>query len=112
MKAYSMDLRVRILKDLDGGMTTRQVATKFDVSESWVRRLKQRRRETGEMAPRKAGNPRSAKWLDYQDEIREIVEAEPDVTLKELQQKLGRDVSVQTLCRALQTLQLTLKKKC
>ena len=38
MRAYSMDLRERVLRDR--------------VSASWVRRLKQRRRETGEVAPR------------------------------------------------------------
>ena len=48
MKSYSIDLRSRILEDCDAGMTTRVVATKYRVSESWVRRLKQRRRETGE----------------------------------------------------------------
>jgi transposase len=52
MKSYSMDLRERILRDCDGGLETRVVATKYAVSESWVRRLKQRRRETGEVAPR------------------------------------------------------------
>ena len=51
MKSYSIDLRSRILEDCDSGMTTRVVATKYRVSESWVRRLSQRRRETGQIAP-------------------------------------------------------------
>ena len=62
MKAYSLDLRQRVLKDVDAGMSTREVATKYDVSESWVRRLKQRLRETGEIGPRRAGNPQTPKW--------------------------------------------------
>jgi YD repeat-containing protein len=57
VKAYSSDLRTWILKDYDGGMTTRLVALKYDVSESWVRRLKQRRRETGEVEPRPTDAP-------------------------------------------------------
>ena len=40
MKAYSMDLRERVLKDSDAGIRTREVAVKYAVSESWVRRLK------------------------------------------------------------------------
>lgn len=32
---------------------TRAVALRFDVSESWVSRIKQRRRESGQVAPRR-----------------------------------------------------------
>ena len=47
MRAYSMDLRERALLDSDAGMTAADVAAKYRVSGSWVRLLKQRRRETG-----------------------------------------------------------------
>ena len=43
MRAYSMDLRVRVLADCDAGLRTGAVARKFSVSPAWVRRLKQRR---------------------------------------------------------------------
>ena len=52
MRAYSMDLRERVLLDSDAGMKAADVAAKYRVSGSWVRLLKQRRRETGEVAPR------------------------------------------------------------
>ena len=52
MRAYSMDLRERVLRDSDAGMKAAAVAVTYHVSASWVRRLKQRRRETGEVAPR------------------------------------------------------------
>jgi hypothetical protein len=52
MRAYSMDLRVRALHDSDAGLKAADVAAKYHVSGSWVRLLKQRRRETGEVAPR------------------------------------------------------------
>ena len=48
MRAYSMDLRERVLLDSDAGMKAADVAAKYRVSGSWVRLLKQRRRETGE----------------------------------------------------------------
>lgn len=47
MKAYSEDLRVRVILDIDAGMSTKAVAEKYRVSEPWIRILKQRRRETG-----------------------------------------------------------------
>src|SRR3990172_685932 len=111
MKAYSIDLRQRVLEDCDAGLGTRGVATKYRVSESWVRRLKQRRRETGEVAARRAGTKRPPKWLAHAERLRELVEETPDATLGELRERLGRPVSVATLCRALQSLQLTFKKK-
>ena len=49
MRAYSMDLRERALLDSDAGMKAADVAAKYRVSGSWVRLLKQRRRETGEV---------------------------------------------------------------
>jgi len=45
---YSQDLRDRVLAAHDRGMKTKQIADTFRVSCSWVRRVKQRRRETGE----------------------------------------------------------------
>ena len=60
MQAYSMDLRKRVLADSDAGLPTKQVAEKYGVSRTWVRSLKQRRRETGEIAPRVGGVLRAA----------------------------------------------------
>src|SRR5438309_525675 len=51
MRAYSADLRERVLADCDAGLKTRAVARKYTVSESWVRRLKQVRRESGRTTP-------------------------------------------------------------
>ena len=51
MKAYSMDLRKRVLAMCDAGHGTTQVARLVHVSPAWIRRLKQRRREDGQIAP-------------------------------------------------------------
>ncbi len=45
---YSQDLRDRVLAACDRAMNTKQIAELFSVSTSWVRRVKQRRREHGE----------------------------------------------------------------
>ena len=78
MEAYSMDLRRRVLADCDGGMRTRAVAGKYRVSESWVRRLKQRRRERGETAPRRPGGRRPRR-VD-RDRLAALVKGQPDAT--------------------------------
>ena len=41
MRAYSMDLRERVLRDSDAGMLADAVAERYHVSGSWVRWLKQ-----------------------------------------------------------------------
>ena len=52
MQAYSKEFRRDVLAACDAGGGTREVATRFDVSESWVRRIKQDRRESGKVAPK------------------------------------------------------------
>jgi transposase len=110
MKAYSIDLRERVLADCDGGMNTQTVATKYRVSKSWVRRLKQRRRENGEVTPRSSRNGKQPKWLPYAEQLQSLVREQPDATLEELRHRLDVTISAPTLCRALRALQLTFKK--
>jgi len=110
MGAYSLDLRVRVLADCDAGQSNDEVARKYRVSASWIRRLKQRRRETGSIAPRQRRAP-PPQWAAHTVEICHAVEAQPDATLKELRQALGLKLSEPTLCRALHELRLSWKKK-
>jgi transposase len=111
MEPYPVEMRKRVLADCDAGMNTQKVALKYQVSESWVRRLKQRRRENGEIAARRAGSTPPSKWRPHAQRIAEAVRQHPDATLAELREHLGLDVSLPTLTRALRALQLTFKKK-
>ena len=45
VKPYSIEFRCGVLAACDRGRCPREVATYFNVSESWVRRVKQERRE-------------------------------------------------------------------
>jgi transposase len=72
--------------------------------------VKQERREHGKTAPLTTRR-RTPKWKALEPEIRQACELQPDLTLRELQQRLGTTLSVQTLCRALQKMKLTFKKK-
>jgi transposase len=111
MQAYSLDLRKRVIEDCDQNLGTTAVAKKYRVSESWVRNLKRRRRETGEIGPRKQRTSHATKLDDHLDRLRELVEKHPDATLLELRDKLGVPVAPATIWRALRRLQLTFKKK-
>jgi transposase len=106
---YSQDLRDRVLAAYDGGMQTKQVATLFQVSPAWARRVKQRRRETGETTSRPMGGATVIK-IDLQ-QLAVLVREVPDATLLELRAALGVDCSEAAVCLALQRLELTLKKR-
>jgi transposase len=108
MQAYSLDLRKRVLGDVDAGMSTKPVAEKYGVSRTWVRSLKQRRRETGEIAPR-VGGGRKPK-ID-RTQLAALVEQQPDATLVELRQRLGVQCSLSAIWMALDQLRITFKKK-
>ena len=111
MQPYSLDLRRRVLADCDRGLSTRAVATKYSVSESWVRRLKQRRREAGEVAPRAPAPGPEPSWHAYADRLRAAIGETPDATLGELRDRLGLAVALSTLWRAVAALGLSVKKK-
>lgn len=106
-RAYSMDLRQRVIDNCDRGMGTKAVALKYDVSPAWVRRLKQHRRERGDIKPRTGGHrPRK---IDRQ-QLAQLVEQQPDATLEQLRERLGIDCAISTICQTLKQLKLTFKK--
>jgi transposase len=111
MPPYSPDLRERVLADCDAGMATSKVAAKFSVSTAWVRRLKQRRRETGSTAPVEQRHGPEPRWAEHAGRIAEAVRERPDDTLAEHRERLGLPLSVATLSRAMRALGLTVKKK-
>jgi len=107
---YSQDLRDRVLAACDRAMKTKQVADLFGVSASWVRRVKQRRREHGEVAPRP---PKPTARFAKIDRVRlsELVELHPDATLAELRAMLGAQCSESSIWRALDKMGYTFKKR-
>lgn len=109
MKAYSKEFRREVLAACDGGQGTREVAKRFGVSESWVRRIKQVRRELGKTAP-STTRRRKPMWAGETERIVATIKESPDLTLVELKARLQTSLSVTTLCRALQRLKLTFKK--
>jgi transposase len=109
--AYAMELRQAVARAYDECGSSIDVAEQFGCCESWVRRLIQRRRETGSLAPRPPKLPNNNK-LDEADleQLRELIRQTPDMTLAELAEALGQKVSVSTVWRATQALKLPLKK--
>jgi transposase len=113
VKAYSQDLRERVVRACDEGRLTRQaLADLFDVSTAWIRRLLQRRRETGSFAAKPhAGGPATKLGANQRRQLVELVAQQPDATLAELKARLGAFVHLCTIHRALDRLGLSFKKK-
>lgn len=113
MRAYSMDLRVRVLADCDAGMNTAAVAAKYAVSPAWVRRLKQRRAAGLGIQPLRGrpGPKPSLTQGDQADRLRQLARTQPDLSAQEYRDRLGLGCHPTTVWRALRRLGLTFKKK-
>lgn len=95
MKAYSKELRGEVLAAWDAGAGTCKVATRFRVSESWVPRIKQDRREKNKLGPAMTRR-RTPKWTPLADRIRKLIRQRADVAqqrsaLQVLQSRLVPD---------------------
>src|SRR3954452_22977782 len=91
MKAYSMDLRERVVAACDACDATReQIAARFSVSVSWIRDLMRRRRKTGSIAPKPHGGGRPPAFAaEAAQRLRAAVDADDDATLAELAEAAG-----------------------
>jgi transposase len=106
---YAQVLRDRVLAAYDRGMKTKRIADVFQVSPAWTRRVKQRRRETGETTPRPMGGATVIK-IDLV-QLARLVRRNPDATIKELHAMLGADCVESAVCMALKRLGLSFKKR-
>ena len=56
MKAYSIDIREKIVKAYEQCHTSiRKVAARFDVSQTFVQKLLKQQQQTGQIHPKKQG---------------------------------------------------------
>lgn len=114
MTIYSKEFRREVLSACDAGEGTQAVALRFKVSESWVRRIKQERREQNKLAPKTTRN-RQKTWEPHREWILAKLKQQPDIYLRELakaaQTELNWTVSDITLGRACRALKQTRKKR-
>jgi transposase len=114
-RAYSQDLRDRVIEAGLSGPSLRQTAARFDIGVStvigWVCRL----RDSGEHSARRQGRPRGSKLDPHKDFLLPLIEAEPDMTIEKMQERLRDDRGVKastgTIWTFLDRCRLTFKKK-
>jgi len=108
--AYSSDFRQQVVAACDRGMKTQQVAALFDGAPSWVRRLKQWRRERGSIEPRPCGGSKPKLGPADEAAIHAHFASCPDTTIVELRAAWGTDVSEITVWRKARALGYRFKK--
>ena len=94
MNAYPIELRRRVLDAVDNNLGTQQkIARTFSVSAIWIRKLLQRRRETGsiEPLPRTQGRKPAFRGANLQ-QLNDFVEKKPDATLEEIKEHFSDSV--------------------
>ena len=114
-RAYSQDLRDRVLAATAEGFSARGAAERFGIgiktAIEWVRRA----RETGETTARKQGQPKGSKLDEHEAFLLGLVAEKDDVTLGEMQARLRTDRGVSTgtttLWRFFDARGLTFKKR-
>jgi transposase len=112
--AYSVDLRERMLANLDEE-SMRRTARRFRMSLSSVYRIKRRYEETGQLRAKKSRGRLPA--IDAQGEawLKEKVAEESDLTLASLcekyEQARGRKVSKSAMDRTLKRMKISVKKR-
>jgi len=113
-RAYSLDLRERVVAAVNGGQSCRAVAETYDLSVSCVVKWSQRYRTTGSAKPGRMGGHRPVLLTDHRDFLLARLAAEPHVTLRRLQAELaelGIVVSFGTLWNFVRREGLSFKKK-
>ena len=115
MKAYSQDLREKVLRAVDQEYPRGEIVKLLGVSRATIKRYLKQRRETGDVAP-KAIPGRPPKKLDaLQAELTVLLQAHDDVSLAEhcrlWEHSHGMRVSPWIMNEAIKRLGWTRKKR-
>jgi len=114
MKAYPIELRQRVLQCVDNHVGTRnEIASLFNVSTFWIRKLLRQRSQTGDIAPlpHNQGRKPAFRGADL-EQLDDFVQKNPDSTLEEIREHFSDtvDCSIVAVHNALKRLGWRYKK--
>lgn len=113
-RPYSVDLRPRIVRAVEAGLSRRAAAAKFAVSVSCVVKLMQRWRDKGTLEPERIGGGKRSTLAAHGERVQALLAAAPDLTIAALRSRLaaaGIAVSRSALGRFLIAAGLTRKQR-
>jgi len=101
-RPYSQDLRERVVGAVEGGLSRRQAAERFEVAVSTVIEWIAAWRAEGRLAAKPMGGDHSSRLTADRDWLLARIAAAPDLTLEEIRAELaarGRHVGYGTVWR-------------
>ena len=113
MQSYSQDLRDRVLWGLQRGERPSAIARRLEVSRIWVYQVRDRQRKTGRRSSFQIGGHRRSRVAEMEPVLRAWIEAEPDLALTEMRDRLaeqGVSIKIGALWHQLNKWNLTFKK--
>lgn len=110
MGPYSLDLRTRVMADVESGMSAERAAVKYSVSARTIYKWKGLKRETGSLNPRQGKGGPKRKLESYREPILATLKEKSGLTLAELRSQLQLPGCLQTLWNALHRWGIVLKK--
>src|SRR5713101_1750673 len=114
MKAYSVDLREKVLRAVDQGYPREEIVKLLGVSRATIKRYLKQRRETGTVAPKAIPGRPPKKLGLLQAELVAQLQAHDDLRLEDhcqlWEQTHGVTVSTATMSRAIKRVGWTQKK--
>lgn len=82
MKAYSVDLREKVLRAVDQGYSRAEIINLFGVSRATIKRYLKQRRETGNISAKSIPGRPSKKYAPWQAGLTAQLQVYPDATLQ------------------------------
>ena len=107
--ALTGDLRMRVMVDVDAGLSAEKAGKKYSVSARTIYHWKALRRETGAMEPRGGKTGPKPKLAEHRERILAAVRADSAITLNDLREKRQLPACVATLWLAWRTWGIVLK---
>ena len=94
MRPLSQDLRQRIIAAREHGEGAGEVCQRFGVSRKSVERFCREHGRTGQCLPKQIGGYRRSRLAKHDRLLQDWIEAQPDLTLVELQQRCRKQLQV------------------
>ena len=114
-RATSLDLRIRVLAAVAGGLRHRAAAERFGVSAASVSRWRALERSQGDALPKALGGNRRSGWVDAcKPLILSLLSETPDITIEEMRGSLaerGHKFGFGTIQRFFRRHAITRKKR-
>jgi transposase len=93
-RAYSLDLRQRVVMAIEEGLSSREAARRFAIGIATAGAWHRLWRRTGDVQPGRQGKPKGSKLDAHEEFVLGLVESQKDISLEEIAARLREDCGV------------------